>query len=129
MQLALTKFNHLNPRHGEEERENPHCCEGDDNQFKRGEYHENNFVSIKHSVCSSTPYGYTKERKCVGKMKMRLSVKSIKLEVNETHSLTMPIRPKTLRIAQIRYPASQLQMQNYKCQGNIVKEVIIKFKY
>jgi hypothetical protein len=40
---------------------------------------------------------------------------------NNIYSLTIPIRPKILRIAQIRYPASQLYVLS-----QLVKEVISK---
>ena len=46
----------------------------------------------------------------VCKTKKQLSIGSIRIERrgNKIYSLMMPIRPKTLRMAQIRYPASQL---------------------
>ena len=51
----------------------------------------------------------------VGEMKKQLSVRSIKPDHrgNRTHSQVMPIRPKILRIVQIRYPVSQLYMRSY----------------
>lgn len=42
-------------------RNDPHYWEADDNQFKRAKYDENNFASMKHSVCSQTPYGYKED--------------------------------------------------------------------
>jgi len=71
------------------------------------------------------PHTAIRREKRVSKVKKRWTpVKLIKR--NESHSLTMPIRPNTLKIAQIRYPASQLQIQNYRCQArNIVKKGIV----
>jgi hypothetical protein len=75
----------------------PYHWEDDVNQFQRAKYNENKLVSIKHSVCSWTPYVY-KERK-------DMQSKEVVGEVNWTrgkrnHLLTMPIQPKTLRIMQ-----------------------------
>jgi len=53
---------------------NPHHWEAEDNQLKRPEYDENNLASIKHSICSWTPYSWKKTSERVGKMKRRMSV-------------------------------------------------------
>jgi hypothetical protein len=53
------------------------------------------------------PHTATRREDRMVEMKKPSSVGSIRLE-EARYSLIMPIRPKTLRIAQIRYPASQL---------------------
>jgi hypothetical protein len=76
MQLALLKNNIKQLKYVVERGGNPHRCEAEDNQLKSAIYDENNLASIKHSVCSCTPYGYKKRAKRVGKMKKQMAVRS-----------------------------------------------------
>jgi hypothetical protein len=48
------------------EKGSAHHCEGENHQFEGAKYDENNLASMKHSVCSCTPYGYKKEREKSG---------------------------------------------------------------
>jgi hypothetical protein len=73
MQLELLE-NNIKPLNYVVERGNPHRCEADDNQLQNAIYNENNLASIKHSICSCTPYGYQKRAKRVGKMKEQMAV-------------------------------------------------------
>ena len=40
---------------------NPYQCKANNNQLESAKYGQNNLASVKHSVCSWTPYGYRKE--------------------------------------------------------------------
>jgi len=94
---------------------NPHHSNSDHSQSKGTKYCENNLVSIKQGVRSCAQYDWKKKKN--GRVKVMVG-QTWTPEVTKAHSLTIPTRPRTLRIALIRYPASQLQMKNCKCQAN-----------